>query len=117
MSPRVCELMDPITERRRTPRVEMQPQEDLRLELRHRVQLLDISQTGALVACDSALPVGTRGKIRIGLGAEPFSAELSVKRHHAKSPRREQVGLGTMFGSMDDRSKRQLELFLQRAKE
>jgi len=109
--------MEEINERRRTPRIELQHDEDVRLELRHRVQLMDISQTGALVGCETALPVGTRGQIRIGLGPEPFSAEVAVKRHHAKSARRGQVGLGTMFGSMDDRSKRQLELFLQRAKD
>jgi c-di-GMP-binding flagellar brake protein YcgR len=109
--------MDSTIERRRTPRVELQHEEDLRLELRQRVQLMDISQTGALVGCETALPVGTRGQIRVGLGPEPFSAEVAVKRHHAKSARRGQVGLGTMFGSMDDRSKRQLELFLQRAKD
>jgi c-di-GMP-binding flagellar brake protein YcgR len=109
--------MSDINERRRTPRVELHQDEDLRLELRHRVQLMDISQTGALVGCETPLPVGTRGQIRIGLGSEPFIAEVAIKRHHAKSVRRGQVGMGTMFGSMDDRSKRQLELFLQRAKE
>ncbi|MEO5895017.1 MAG: PilZ domain-containing protein [Vicinamibacterales bacterium] len=109
--------MNDVNERRRTPRIELQHDEDVRLELRHRVQLMDISQTGALVGCETALPVGTRGQIRIGLGPEPFSAEVAVKRHHPKSARRGQVGLGTMFGSMDDRSKRQLEQFLQRAKD
>ena len=110
--------MDRTNERRRTPRVELhQEQEEVRLELRHRVQLLDISQAGALVGCDTRLPVGTRGQVRIGLGATPFTAEVAVKRHHTKTSRPGQVAMGTMFGSMDDRSKRQLELFLQRAKD
>ena len=109
--------MDQMNERRRTPRVELHHEEDVRLELRHRVQLLDISQTGALVACETRLPVGTRGQVRIGLGTTPFTAEVAVKRHHTKAARPGQVALGTMFGSMDDRSKRQLELFLQRAKD
>ncbi len=109
--------MDQMSERRRTPRIELQAEESVRLELRHRVQLLDISETGAMVACEARLPVGTRGQMRIGLGAEPFSAEVAVKRHHAKSTRGGQVGLGTIFGSIDDRSKRHLEQFLQRAKD
>jgi c-di-GMP-binding flagellar brake protein YcgR len=109
--------MEQREERRRTRRVELHEHEDMRLELRHRVQLLDISQTGALVACESGLPVGTGGQMRIGLGAEPFSVEVAVKRHHPKATWPGQVALGTMFGSMDDRSRRQLELFLQRAKE
>jgi c-di-GMP-binding flagellar brake protein YcgR len=109
--------MDQMNERRRTPRVELHHDDDLRLELRHRVQLLDISQTGALISCETRLPVGTRGQVRIGFGPEPFSAEVAVKRHHTKASRTGQVALGTMFGSMDERSKRQLELFLQRAKD
>ncbi|MEO6212654.1 MAG: PilZ domain-containing protein [Vicinamibacterales bacterium] len=109
--------MDQMSERRRTPRVALHLEESVRLELRHRVQLLDISQTGALVGCESGLPVGARGQMRIGLGAEPFSAEVAVKRHHPKSTRPGQIGLGTMFGTMDDRSQRHLEQFLQRAKE
>jgi c-di-GMP-binding flagellar brake protein YcgR len=110
--------MDEMIERRRTPRIELQADDEMiRLELRHRVQLLDISQTGALVSCEAGLPVGTRGQIRIGLAAQPFTAEVAVKRHHAKSARRGQVGLGTMFGSMDDRSREHLDKFLQRAKD
>jgi len=117
MSPPGGREMDQTGERRRTPRIELKDEEVVRLELRHRVQLLDISQTGALVGCEAGLPVGTRAQIRLGLGAQPFSAEVAVKRHHVKSVRRGQVGLGTMFGSMDDRSKRHLEQFLQRARD
>jgi len=109
--------MDERTERRRTPRTELREDEVVRLELRHRVQLLDISQSGALIGCETGLPIGTHGQIRAGLGNEPFHAEVAVKRHHVKSASRGQVGLGTVFGSMDDRSRRTLELFLQRAKE
>jgi c-di-GMP-binding flagellar brake protein YcgR len=109
--------MDQTSERRRTPRVELHQEEDLRLELRHRVQLLDISQTGALISCDTRLPVGTRGQVRIGIGASGFSAEVAVKRHHTRVVRTGKVALGTMFGAMDDRSKRELEAFLQRAKD
>src|SRR5215207_3820493 len=109
--------MDQTNERRRTPRVELKHEEDVRLELRHRVQLLDISQTGALISCETRLPVGTRGQVRIGLGSTGFTAEVAVKRHHPKVVRPGQVALGTMFGTMDDRSKLQLEQFLQRAKD
>ena len=109
--------MEPIIERRRTPRVELNADESLRLELRHRVQLLDISQTGALVGCDTAVPVGTRGQLRAGIAAHTFSAEVDVKRHHPKAPVRTQFGIGTAFGSMDDKSRRFLDEFLQRARD
>jgi hypothetical protein len=109
--------MDDRIERRRTPRIELGADEVVRLELRHRVQLMDISQSGALIGCETSLPVGTHGHIRMGLGAQPFNAEVAVKRHHVRSTMRGKVGLGTMFGAMDDRSRRSLEVFLQRAKD
>ncbi|HJR59568.1 MAG TPA: PilZ domain-containing protein [Vicinamibacterales bacterium] len=106
-----------MTERRRTPRIELRAEGFIRIELRHRVELLDISQTGALVACEAALHEGTRGQIRIGLDEQPFIAEVAVKRHHLKSARPGHVGLGTMFGTMEHRCRQDLEKFLQRVKE
>jgi len=105
-----------MIERRKTPRVQMPGHEMIRLELRHRVQLLDISQTGALIACETLLPVGARGHIRAGLAAQPFASEVAVRRHHPRQTSRGLTSLGAMFGSMDDRSKRSLELFLPRNK-
>ena len=109
--------MSRSVERRRTPRVEMRAEEVVRLELRHRVQLLDISQSGALIGCEAGLPVGTRAQLRAGLGSAPFSAEVAVKRHHVKRAPRGQVGLGTQFASMDERSRDHLEQFLRRGKD
>ena len=109
--------MAPMIERRRTPRVELTADESLRLELRHRVQLLDISQTGALVGCDAPVPVGTRGQLRAGIAAHTFIAEVDVKRHHPKAPVRTQFGIGTAFGSMDERNRKFLDEFLQRTRD
>jgi hypothetical protein len=106
-----------MVERRRTPRVELNADESLRLELRHRVQLLDISQTGALVGCDAAIPIGTRGQLRAGIGAQTFSAEIDVKRHHSTPPVRTQFGIGTAFGNMDDRNRTFLDAFLPRVRD
>lgn len=106
-----------MIERRRTPRVELNADESLRLELRHRVQLLDISQSGALVGCDAPVAVGTRGHLRAGIAAHTFSAEVDVKRHHPKAPVRTKFGIGTAFGSMDDRNRKFLDEFLQRARD
>ena len=106
-----------VIERRRTPRVELNADETLRLELRHRVQLLDISQTGALVGCDAAVPVGTRGQIRAGIAAHTFCAEVDVRRHHPKAPVRTQFGMGTAFGNMDDRNRKFLDDFLTRTRD
>ena len=45
--------MTEIIERRRTPRIDIHADETVRLELRHRVQLLDISQSGALLGTEA----------------------------------------------------------------
>ena len=95
----------------------MRVNEICRLELRHRVQLLDISQTGALLGCEGGLPVGSRAQFRAGLAALPFSAEVTVKRQQGRSPARKQVTLGTQFAAMDERSKQHLDQFLRRAKD
>jgi len=109
--------MAQVIERRRTARVEMAVDESLRLELRHRVQLLDISQTGALVGCDAPVPAGTRGQLRAGIAAHTFSAEVDVIRPHPKAPVRTQFGIGTAFGTMDDRNRKFLDEFLTRTRD
>lgn len=103
-------------ERRKSPRVELAGHPMVRLELRHRVQLLDISQSGALIACETVLPVGTRGHVRAGLAAQPFASEVAVRRHHPRQSPKGYTSLGAMFGGMDDRSRKSLELFLPKGK-
>ena len=112
---------DPVDqpERRRSPRTEVHFDEIVRLELRHPVQLLEISQSGILLGCQAEVPVGARAQVRADLAvALPFSAEVVVKRYHVKTgPRQRQTAaLGTEFGSMDDRSRQHLEQFLLRGK-
>ncbi len=87
------------------------------MELRHRVQLLDISLTGASLGCDTKLPVGTRGHFRAGLASVPFTADLMVRRHHVRPAPLRQAGLGALFCSMDERSRETLEQFLRRGSE
>ena len=106
-----------IRERRRYARVDTPAGQVVRVELRHRVQLLDISLSGALLACETPLPVGVRGRLRTGLASDPFTALLQVRREHLRSPAPSQTGLGALFLSMDDISRRSLEQFLRRASE
>ena len=103
-------------ERRKSPRVELIGHPMVRLELRHRVQMLDISQSGALIACETMLPVGTRGHIRAGLAAQPFAAEVAVRRHHPRQAPKGYTSLGAIFGGMDDRSRKSLEMFLPKGR-
>ena len=106
-----------MIERRKTPRVELRLEEVCRLELRHRVQLLDISQSGALLGADAAVPVGAKGQFRAGLGALPFSAEVAIKRQTGRSPAKKQVSIGAQFAAMDERSRNNLDAFLKRGKD
>jgi c-di-GMP-binding flagellar brake protein YcgR len=103
-------------ERRRTPRVEIADNGELRLELRQKAQLVDISRSGVLVTCEATVPIGTRGHFRTGLGGLPFTAEVAVKRH-ANKGRDKGVAHGAAFGQMDERSARHLDQFLQRGKD
>ena len=102
-------------ERRRTPRVDLGGDGELRLELRQRAQLLDISRSGVLVACDAVVPLGTKGQFRTGLAGLPFTAEVAVKRH-AKRGGGKGTAHGASFGTMDERSVKHLEGFLQKGK-
>jgi hypothetical protein len=95
----------------------MPPDEGIRIELRHRVQLLDISMSGALMACSVKLPLGTRGHFHAGLGPMPFNAEVVVRRARMVPAQQSQVGLAAIFSSMDQRSRDHLEQFLRRGSE
>ena len=105
------------TERRRYARVDAPAGLMVRVGLRHSVQLLDISLSGALLACDTPLPAGSRGRLRAGLASDPFTADLLVKREHPRNPVARYTGLGALFVSMDDASRQSLERFLRRASE
>lgn len=85
--------------------------------VKHRVQLLDISLTGALIACETKLPVGTRGHFSAGLATVPFKAELVLGRVHPRPAPKGQTSLGAAFAAMDDRSRQHLEQFLRRGSE
>jgi c-di-GMP-binding flagellar brake protein YcgR len=115
-SPKVCESMTGAIERRRMPRAGVSTEENIRLELRHRVRLLDISLSGTLIACEASLPVGTRAHFRTGLSGLSFSAEIVVKRHQVKSVSRPHAAVGAQFASIDERNRKHLEQFLERGR-
>jgi c-di-GMP-binding flagellar brake protein YcgR len=105
---------DGVQERRRTPRVAVEPSFDCRFELRARVRLVDISASGALLASDSALPVASAAQLKAVLSSTRFSPNVQVRRT-AQLPRNEGAQLGTVFGEMDPESRQSLEAFLKKA--
>ena len=104
-------------ERRRMPRVEVQEQLECRVEVRTRIRLLDISLSGALLASDAHLPVGTKAHLRAGVGAGPFAPEVRVQRVMTAGSRESGTGLGAVFLGMDEKSRLSLEAFLRKASE
>jgi hypothetical protein len=79
------------------------------------VRLLDISLSGALLAAELAVPVGAPAQLRSSLGATAFSSDVAVKRNVALSPGIPLKGLGAVFTTMDERSRKSLEDFLRKA--
>jgi len=103
-----------VPERRLTSRIATADVE-CRLDLRTRVRLLDISLSGALMAAEIGLPVGASAQLRSGLGANAFRTDVQVRRSVDLVTGVTRHGLGAMFTTMDDRSRRTLEDFLRKA--
>lgn len=103
------------TERRQTPRVALGGGIECRLDLRTRVRLLDISLSGALLAAELALPVGASAQLRSGIGASGIRTAVQVRRSVGLPPEVPLKGLGALFTTMDERSRRSLEDFLRKA--
>ena len=101
-------------ERRSVPRVALGNGFECRLLVRARVQLLDVSLLGALLATESPLPPGAIGHLSAALTAGPFAPVVEVVR---QAPRSHQGGhqIGTQFHGMDDHSRKVLEAFLGKA--
>jgi hypothetical protein len=108
--------MNVPVERRRVARAVVSSDARMRLPVRHRLKLLDISMSGALVGSETPLPVGTHGMFRGTLSGLPFMTELMVNRY-ARQAGGEAAALGTVFAAMDQRSQQILEQFLKKASE
>ena len=104
-----------LPERRQSPRIAVEGGVECRLDLRTRVRMLDISLGGTLLAAELALPVGANAELRTGLGATAFRTDVQVRRAVGLPTGVSLNGLGTMFTTMDERSRRSLEDFLRKA--
>jgi len=103
------------TERRQSPRVALKSDIECRVDLRTRVRLLDISLSGALLAAEVALPAGASAQLRSGLGASAFRTDVQIRRSIGLPAGAPVNGIGAMFTTMDERSRRSLEEFLRKA--
>ena len=105
-------------ERRRVPRIGPPGLQECRLEIRARVRLLDISESGTLLASEVRLPAGTRAQLRTGLAAGPLTPVVEIRRGTDLPVGQAPVpALGATFVEMDEPSRRSLEAFLTKASE
>ena len=105
------------SERRRRPRLTLNPPVECQLDLQARVRLLDISLSGAMLASEVPLPVGAPARLNVGVSSGPFVPDVEVARIGRTSGREASLSLGVMFAGMDERSRHSLEEFLKRAKD
>jgi len=103
-------------ERRRSPRMLLPGKGEIYVPLKFPVRVLDISLTGALVACDSPLPVGGRGKLLAASPGGPLSASFYVSRRRVESAAPGGT-FGAAFVDLDEQNRKCLEHFLKRASE
>jgi hypothetical protein len=102
-------------ERRRHPRVAIEKDVPaLTLPVSATVQLLDISETGVLIASSQPLDVGRRAQLRTRIGAEPLTVLVEIRRV-LTSPRHgpNAFRLGAEFVNLDEESLRKIAGFLR----
>lgn len=101
-------------ERRRTPRVALDGKHEFRLARRVRVRIVDISASGALLAADERVPVGSVGRLQVSLGGNQFEAQVRIEREQPALP-----GQGHLVGGVvtpsQPRHQEALDQFLRRA--
>jgi c-di-GMP-binding flagellar brake protein YcgR len=104
-----------MLERRRAPRVSMADDQQVGLPMALTVRLVDISAGGVLLSSSQRLGIGQRARLHTTLGAEPFNAEVEVRRvaegsHEGNG--RGRFRIGAVFTALDDVSRRSVHHFL-----
>ena len=97
-------------ERRRSPRYEIEGGELALLPVALSVQVLDISAAGALLQSNQSAKVGGRGRLRMTMAGQPFSADVDVRRVSLGVGN---VGhrIGVMFVDISPESQQMIERF------
>ena len=107
-------MSEHFQERRRSPRVAMDGGPEFRIGRRLRVRLLDISANGALLSLDERLPLGSKGRLQMLLGGNPFEAAVEVRREELAEDGRSRLA-GVTMSSVPAPQQETLDEFLRRA--
>ena len=105
----------PLRERREHPRAPVKGGEfELALSAQNTVQVLDISQSGMLLAASQPLAIGRRAQIKTRLGAEPVTLTVVIRRvTNGIRTGHGSYRLGCEFTGLDDENRRKIERFLK----
>jgi c-di-GMP-binding flagellar brake protein YcgR len=108
-------VQEPLRERRNHPRARVKRNGlELALSAQNTVQVLDISQTGMLLAAAQPLAVGRRAQIKTRLGAEPVTLSVVIRRvTNGLRTGHGSYRLGCEFVGLDEESRRKIERFLK----
>ncbi len=101
-----------MEERRQTPRYDIDTGELAVLPSAASVQILDISLAGVLLQSVHVARVGSRGRLRLSLAGQPFSAEIEVRRTMPAGTNC--YRMGARFLDLSPEHERMIERFTQR---
>jgi hypothetical protein len=106
---------EPLREQRKHPRARVKRNGlELALSAQNTVQVLDISQSGMLLAASQPLAIGRRAQIKTRLGAEPVTLTVIVRRvTNGLRTGHGSYRLGCEFVGLDDENRRKIERFLK----
>ena len=102
-------------ERRREPRVPIRDDQRVGLPMALTVRLVDISAGGVLLSSSQKMNIGQRARLRTTLGADPFNAEIEVRRvadGSLEGNGRGRYRVGAVFTSLDAAATRSVDHFL-----
>mgnify|MGYP001191804900 CR=1 FL=1 len=109
-------MADAILERRRTPRVPLTGDRHLAFPQALTVRVVDISNSGVLLASPQKLFVGQRVRLQATLGREPLSVEVEVRRvvdGQQDGYGRGRYRVGAVFVTPDEAARRSVQQFLR----
>lgn len=108
-------MSEAFLERRRAPRVPMRDDLRVGLPMALTVRLVDISAGGVLLSSSQRMSIGQRARLHTTLGADPFNAEVEVRRvadGGLEGNGRSRFRIGAVFTSLDEASSRSVNHFL-----
>jgi hypothetical protein len=108
-------MEEPLHERRLHPRARVRRNGiGLDLSAQNTVQVLDISQSGMLLAASQPLAIGRKAHIKTRLGADPVTLTLVVRRvTNGLRTGHGSYRLGCEFVGLDEENRRRIERFLK----